>query len=101
MRAGGQADESQAQCQLPEAQHWEFLLHLLSAPSALSLPDSSSQRLWGWRECGLEGWQLRGWQADEGRAGVRVDKALCHLPLGKKDQKLELLQEGASPGNSE
>lgn len=79
----------------------EFLLHLLSDPSALSLPDSRSQRPWGWRDCGLEGWQLRGWQADEGRAGLTVDKALRHLPLGKKNQKLELPQEGSSPGNRE
>lgn len=35
-----------------------------------------------------------GWQADEGGDGVRVDRPQCYQPLGKKDQKLELPQEG-------
>lgn len=69
--------------------------HLLAHPSALCLPDPSSWQLRGWRGCGLEGRWLGRWQADEGGVGVRMDKAYCHLLLGKKeDQKLKLPPKG-------
>ena len=65
--------KSHASCQ--RLNTGRFLLHLLAHPSALFLPDSSGQCRWGWRGCGLAGWQLRGWQADNRRVGVRVNKA--------------------------